>query len=53
MPKLLLQVYGQELHNRMVITPEEYGMKESRDEEKILSSLIQHYKIFSQPKSKV
>ena len=30
MPKLLLQVYVQELHNRIVIPLEEGGLKEAR-----------------------
>ena len=32
-PKLLLQVSAQELHNKMVSTLEEGGLKEARDEE--------------------
>ena len=33
MPKLLFQVSVQELHSIMVITPEEGGLKEARDED--------------------
>ena len=31
MPKLLLKVYLRELHNRLVSTPEEGGLKEERN----------------------
>ena len=33
MPKLLLKVYEQELHNRLASLREEIGMNKARDEE--------------------
>ena len=53
MPKFLLQVSVQELHNSMVSCPEEGGPKNQYMNTTILSSVIQHYEIFFHANSKI
>ena len=49
--KLLLQISAREIHNSMVILPEEGGLKEARDNK--LSSVIQGYATYFRPNSKM